>query len=178
MARVMKGAAIASLLLTILFFVLCQTGLRWAIPFAVTFGTCFYHFGMRLFVGYLLNREMQNKADYRKARYQLLPFEAALYKRLKVKQWKGLMPTYDPAAFDPKLHTWEEIAQAMCQAETVHEVIILFSFLPLFAAIPFGALGVFFITSLLAALYDLSFVIMQRYNRPRIIRLIEKERTV
>ena len=87
------------------------------------------------------------------------------------------MPTYNPAVFDPKLHSWEEIAQAMCQAELVHEIIVLLSFLPLLAAIPFGAFPVFLITSLLAALYDFSFVIMQRYNRPRIIRFIEKERT-
>lgn len=86
------------------------------------------------------------------------------------------MPTYDPTCFDPKLRSWNEIAQAMCQAEIVHEVIVVFSFLPLLAAIPFGAFGVFLITSLLAALYDLCFVIMQRFNRPRILKFIEKER--
>ena len=55
-------------------------------------------------------------------------------------------------------------------------MIVILSFLPLFAAIPFGAFPVFLLTSLLSAMYDLSFVIMQRFNRPRIIRLIEKER--
>ena len=88
------------------------------------------------------------------------------------------MPTYDPSCFDPKIHTWAEIAQAMCQAEIVHEVIVVLSFLPLLAAIPFGAFPVFLITSLLAAVYDLTFVIMQRYNRPRIIKFIKKERVV
>ena len=87
------------------------------------------------------------------------------------------MPTYDPKVFDSKLHTWDEIAQAMCQAELVHEVIVLLSFLPLFAAIPFGAFPVFLITSLISALYDLSFVIMQRYNRPRVVRIFEKRRS-
>ena len=178
MARVMKGAAAASFLLTVLFSVLCGTGFHWAIPYAITFGTCFYHFTMRLLVGYILNRKMQNKADYRKARYQLRPFEITLYKWLQVKHWKGNMPTFDPSCFDPKLHGWEEIAQAMCQAEIVHEIIIPLSFLPLLAAIPFGAFPVFLITSLLAALYDLSFVVIQRFNRPRVLKLIQKERTV
>jgi len=178
MARVMKGAAAASFLLTVLFSVFCRMGLHWAAPFAITFGTCFYHFAMRLLVGYSLNRRMQNKADYRKSRYQLRPFEEKLYQRLRVKHWKGNMPTFDPSCFDPKLHSWEEIAQAMCQAETVHEIIIPLSFLPLLAAIPFGTFPVFLITSLLAALYDLSFVVIQRFNRPRVIKLIEKERTV
>ena len=61
----------------------------------------------------------------------------------------------------------------MCQAEIVHEVIVVLSFLPLLAAIPFGAFPVFLITSLLAAMYDLTFVIMQRYNRPRILKYLQ-----
>ena len=73
---------------------------------------------------------------------------------------------------DSKIHSWDEIAQAMCQAELVHEVIIILSFLPIFAAIPFGALPVFVITSILSAGFDAMFVIMQRYNRPRIMKLI------
>ena len=87
------------------------------------------------------------------------------------------MPTYDSSFFDSKAHSWEEIAQAMCQAEIVHEVIVVLSFLPILAYIPFGALGVFIITSLLSACFDMMFVIMQRYNRPRIIKLINKRRS-
>ena len=171
----MKWAAVFFFLLTAAFIGLSFCN-NWALPFAITFGTCFYHFAMRLLVGHLVNHRMRNKADYRKPWYQLRPFEAKFYKWLKVKKWKGNMPTYDPGVFDPKLHSWVEIAQAMCQAELVHEVIVLLSFLPLFAAIPFGAFPVFLITSLLSAMYDFSFVIMQRYNRPRILKFIEKER--
>ena len=176
MAKVMKGAASISLLITILFAAVYFLGSHWAMPFAITFGTCFYHFAMRLLVGQIIHRKMQNKAEYRKTWYQLRPFEHKLYRLLKVKSWKGKMPTYDPKVFDLRIHSWEEIAQAMCQAEIVHEVIVVLSFLPLLAAFPFGAFSVFFITSLLAALYDLTFVIMQRFNRPRIIKFIEKER--
>ena len=176
MAKVMKGTAVISVLLTFLFAALCLSGFDWAMPVAITFGTCFYHFAMRLLVGQIIHRKMQNKAEYRKAWYQLRPFEQKLYRLLKVKSWKGKMPTYDPGVFNPRMHSWEEIAQAMCQAEIVHEVIAALSFLPLLVAIPFGAFPVFLITSLLAALYDLTFVIMQRFNRPRIIKFIEKER--
>ena len=172
MALVMKAAAAVSFLLTALFGLFCRMGFHWAIPWAITFGTFFYHFAMRLLVGHLINRKMQNKADYRKPWYRLRPFEEKLYNRLKVKKWKGKMPTYDPATFDPKLHSWDEIAQAMCQAEIVHEVIAVLSFLPLLAAIPFGAFPVFFITSLVSAMYDLTFVILQRYNRPRILKIL------
>ena len=176
MAKIMKSAAVLSFVLTAAFTGLYFKNCAWALSFAITFGTFFYHFAMRLLVGHLANRRMRNRADYRKPWYQLRPFEAKLYKQLKVKKWKANMPTYDPSTFDPKQHSWNEIAQAMCQAEIVHEIIIILSFLPLFAAIPFGAFPVFLITSLLAAAYDLSFVIIQRYNRPRILKLIEKER--
>lgn len=174
----MRCSALVSFLLTGSFATLILAGYSWALPCAITFGTCFYHFAMRILVGFILNRIMSNKADYRKPWYQPRPFESKLYPLLKVKHWKGQMPTYTPDVFDPKLHTWDEIAQAMCQAELVHELIILLSFLPLLAAIPFGAFAVFLITSLLSALFDSCFVIMQRYNRPRIIRFAEKERTV
>ena len=178
MAKAMKWAAG-------IFFGLTATAIglylfcwEWMFSFAITFGTFFYHFAMRLLVGHILDRTMQNKADYRKAWYQLRPWEAKLYKGLNVRKWKRNMPTYDPSLFDPKLHSWEEIVQAMCQAELVHEVIAALSFLPLLAAIPFGSFFVFLLTSLLAALFDLSFVIMQRYNRPRILKLLSKKARV
>ena len=178
MAKIMKWAAGIFFLLTAVSIGLYVFCWKWVLPFAITFGTCFYHFAMRLLVGYGLNHIMKNKADYHKTWYQLRPLEAKLYILLHVKKWKGSMPSYDPSLFDPKLHSWEEIAQAMCQAELVHEIIVILSFLPLLAAIPFGAFPVFFMTSLLAAAYDLSFMIMQRYNRPRILKLISKKARV
>ena len=178
MKKAMYLATAISGFLTAVFVILVFSGLHWAMPYAITFATCLYHFAMRLLVGHRLNRIMRNQADYRKSWYQLRPIEKRLYKLFKVKKWKANMPTYDPSCFDPELHSWDEIAQAMCQAELVHEVIAVFSFLPLLAAIPFGAFWVFLITSVLSALFDLSFAIMQRYNRPRILRFIEKARTV
>ena len=174
MAKTMKWAAVIFGLLTAVFTAIYFGGSDWALPYAITFATCFYHFAMRLLVGFVLDRVMGNKADYRKQWYQLHPLEERLYRFLRVKQWKGRMPTYDPSVFDPKLHSWEQIAQAMCQAELVHEVIAVLSFLPLLAAILFGSFPVFLITSVLSACYDLCFVIMQRFNRPRILKLIKK----
>lgn len=178
MAKVMKLATAGSFLLTLVFACLHFSNIHWALPCTITFGTCFYHFCMRLLVGHAINNKMRNRVDYSKKWYQPRPFEARLYNFLQVKKWKTSMPTYTPSVFDPAQHSWEEIAQAMCQAEIVHEVIVILSFLPLLGAIPFGAFFVFFITSVLSALFDLSFVAMQRFNRPRILKLIKKERTV
>ncbi len=141
---------------------------------AITFGTTFYHFGMRLAVGYVYGRIMNNRADFSKSWYRLRKWEKRLYKALNVKDWKNRLPTYAPDLFSPQKHTWNEIAQAMCQAELVHETIIVFSFAPMFAVKLFGSFWVFFITSAAAAVFDSLFVIIQRYNRDRVMKIILK----
>ncbi len=60
----------------------------------------------------------------------------------------------------------------MCQAEVVHEIIVVLSFVPILFTIWAGALPVFLITSILSGFMDLLFVALQRYNRSRVIRLI------
>ena len=130
---------------------------------------------MRLGVGGCFDLLMGGRADLTRPWYRIRPWEVRLYERLGVKGWKGRMPAYDPALFDPAAHSWAEIAQAMCQAELVHETIALLSFLPL-ALIPlFGAAAVFLLTGLAGALFDLSFAVIQRYNRPRVLRLMERQ---
>ena len=157
-------------MLTIVSAVICEN-----IAVLITFGTISYHFVMRLFVGYVIDHLLDNHVDYRAKWFQVSDFEQRFYKKLKVKKWKGKMGTYDPDCFDSKIHSWDEIAQAMCQAEVVHEVIMLLSFVPVLAAFRFGSWIVFVITSILAACIDATFVMMQRYNRPRIIKLMKKE---
>ncbi len=142
---------------------------------AITFGTSTYHLGMRLLVGVLYNIGMK-RANYKKKWYQIHSWESRLYQFIKVKKWKAKMPTYDPDTFSNKKHTWDEIAQAMCQAELIHETNIVLSFVPLIASVPFGSFDVFFITSICSAVFDLLFVIIQRYNRPRIVKMIVRQR--
>ena len=170
MPKIMKTVAVAAPVLTEVFAVLYQFFPFGAyLSLAITFGTIAYHFVMRLIVGLIYNVTMRNHANYNAAYFRQRSWEKKLYQALHVKQWKGKMPTYSPENFDPTRHSWDEIAQAMCQAELVHETIILLSFLPLLAAIPFGDFRVFFFTSLGGALFDGFFVIMQRFNR-RIFR--------
>lgn len=150
------------------------TAIDLARTLAISFGTTAYHFVMRLIVGQTVNLLFHNHMNYQARWFQVSKAEQKLYKKLKVKRWKNHMPTYNPQCFDSTIHSWEEIAQAMCQAEVVHEIIAVLSFLPILAAIPFGTLPVFVITSVLAACVDTTFVMMQRYNRPRIVKLIKK----
>ena len=177
MAKTMKLAAALSLAGTLLLSALYRAtaGGAW-LALAITCGTVAYHIVMRLLVGLAFSAGMQNRANYANRWYQVSRREMAAYEKLKVKRWKRGMPTYDPSLFDPRERTWEEIVQATCQAELVHETIAALSFLPIAAGAWFGAYPVFIITSVLAAACDMAFVIMQRYNRPRLVKLMEMQK--
>lgn len=146
----------------------------WILSVAITTGTTFYHFAMRLLVGTIVPHCV--KCPMERRWFQQKTFEAELYRKLKVKQWKDHMPTYDPASFSLRDNPLEQIVYNSCVSEAVHAVIVLFSFVPLFFALFWGALPVFLITSVLSAAFDCCFVIMQRYNRPRLVRILEKRK--
>ena len=156
-------------LLTTLSYAFFPAG--WLLSTVITLGTTFYHFAMRLLVGHLI----PNTFDHRCIWFQPKAFEAKLYRTLRVKKWKDRMPTYDPRLFSLTENTPEQILRNMCQSEIVHEVIIACSFLPLLFSLLWDSFYVFFITSVLAAATDALFVIIQRYNRPRVERLLNKQ---
>ena len=150
------------------------TDIRPLLSLAITFGTVFYHLAVRLAIGGLIDAKYHNHMDYTKKWFREKPFEKKLYQALKVKKWKKWLPTFNPEDFDLKNRSVEEIIQVSCQAEVVHEVIMPFSFVPILFSVWFGSLGVFLITSCAAFLFDSIFVIMQRFNRPRLMRLLKK----
>lgn len=141
---------------------------------AITFGTTFYHFSMRLVVGSLVDAKYHNRMDYTKKWFQEKSFEKKLYKKLKVRKWKKRFPTLNPQDFDLKNRSVEEIIQVTCQAEIVHEIIMVLSFVPVLFTVWLDSFDAFFATSCIAFLFDCVFVIIQRYNRPRLIRLLRK----
>lgn len=132
--------------------------------------TVFYHFSVRLLIGYLVPNQWNPNGWWFRPRR----FEAALFRAIRIQKWKLHMPTYDPSKFSLKHNSYETLLKNMCQAELVHTVIIPFSFVPLLFSIPWGEFWVFFATSFLAACFDLLFVMMQRYNRPRIMKIFAR----
>lgn len=147
--------------------------LGWILSAAISAGTTFYHFAMRLLVGHTVPRLMKTP-EIRKW-FDSRTFEAKLYTALKVKHWKDHMPTYDLASFSLKHNSLEQIVRNSCISEAVHEVIVPLSFIPLLFTFVWGSFPVFLTTSIFAALFDSCFVIMQRYNRPRLIRILKKK---
>ena len=142
---------------------------------SITFGVTFYHFAIRLIIGYFIDKSFSGKTDPNSKWFSPKNFEHKLYKKLKVQKWKNFVPTFDPKQFDIGSRTFGEIADSMCAAELCHEIIILFALLPILLIIPFGSPAVFIITSFASSAIDLIFVIIQRYNRPRVLRLINRK---
>lgn len=99
-----------------------------------------------------------------------------------MRSWKLKLPTYTPEKFSLRENTPEQVVCNMCAAELIHEINILASLVPvaLSVAVPFlrSTLPVFIITSAGAGLFDLLFVIIQRFNRPRMMKLIQRRNTV
>lgn len=176
---VMKSMAILTTVTTLLLLLLHRyLQADWWLACTLSFGTTAYHFVMRLAVGYLLLALTNYDFDYRHVWFQPRKWESTFYRKLHVRKWKGKLPTYAPSQFSLAEQSLHRVIQNMCGAELVHEIIMVLSFLPLMAVPIWREFWVFAITSLLAALFDSIFVIAQRYNRPRLIRIYEKQEAI
>lgn len=175
----MEKGAVLTLVVSIVFLgcLLIFGGEPW-ISLLITFATICFHFSVRLAVGAIVDKIAEKGLNYRTRWFVQGKTEARLYQFLKVKHWKLKLPTYAPDNFSLKKNTAERVVINMCAAELVHEINIAASLIPIIVsiAVPFlwNSLLVFVLTSAAAAIFDLLFVIIQRYNRPRMLRLVQR----
>lgn len=147
---------------------------EWCFVLAIVAFTTFYHFAIRLVIGWLVKALSEKDYNYDNLWLREKKWEKKVYKVLHVHSWKDKFPTYAPDSFDLK-NGLKSVIQETAIAEIVHTVIIPLSYLPLVFAIIFSDLTdiiVFGITGLVAGLVDFLFVIVQRYNRPRLLRVM------
>lgn len=175
MKKVIYSATVVFTVLTALFSALyLKFNTDLFITLAITFGTVLYHFVMRLAVGFFVPHGFHYTDKY----FTEKKFEKRLYKTLRVKKWKKFMPSYNPDSYSIKndVRSLEIIADTTCRNEVIHLAICLFSFVPIIFIAFFGSAAVFIITSVLSCMFDMIFVIMQRYNRPRLVKIIERKK--
>lgn len=146
---------------------------KWIIFLYVTFLTISYHFIMRICVGLSVDLTVRKFSVWLRNHIPVSSLEMKFYRWIGVKKWKKNAITAKPDSFDIKKVNFNELLHNMIQAEIVHEIIIPLSFVPLLFIIPFGVPVVFIMTSCAAACVELKYVMIQRYNRPRVERLIE-----
>lgn len=138
----------------------------------VTCFTIMYHLWLRIIMG---NVSKLLKIQYTMPFFKERSFEKKLYKFFKVKKWKGKALTYNPELFSLKDYSLTEIANTMCKAETDHLINVGISLSTLLFALIWGQLWIFLITAIFAIAFDMQFVFIQRYNRPRVVRLINRQ---
>ncbi len=133
--------------------------------------TIVYHFKLRLVMG-----EWTKSWGIRYTHPWFTPrkFEKKLYRLLRVRSWRGKVLTYDPAMFDVEKNTYEQIANNMSKAECDHWINELISLSTLTFGLIWGEMWIFALTAVLGMLFDAQFILVQRYNRPTVVRLIER----
>ena len=135
--------------------------------------TILYHFWLRILMGKVTKRFA---IDYRAWWFKERSFEKKLYKILKVRKWKGKVLTYDPDAFLIEKHGYEGVANAMAKAETDHWINELISLSTMLFPLLWGAPWLFISTAVVGMLFDMQFIVVQRFHRPIITRVIDKEK--
>lgn len=103
-----------------------------------------------------------------------------IYDALHIRKWKDgfpdmsvLLPALIPSKKLPKVLTTaqiESMIQETCVAEWIHELLCLFGFGCVFLWKGIGG----WLVSTLYALGNLPYIIIQRYNRPKFVRLLKK----
>ncbi len=129
-----------------------------------------YHFGSRIFMG---NVTKLWNIDYRHGFFKQRAFEKKLYKLLGIRKWKDKVLTFDPESFDFKNRTLEQLATTMAKSETDHWINEIISVISIFFTFIFGCFPAFFISAIAAMIFDAQFIIVQRYNRPIVIKLMK-----
>lgn len=139
----------------------------------ITAFTILYHFWVRIIMG---NASKMLKINYKQWWFKERAFERKLYKLLKVKNWKDKSLTYNPESFSVKEHSLVDIANTMSKSEVDHWINEVISLSTLLFALIWGEFWIFLLTAILAMAFDSQFIFIQRYNRPRIVKLIERNK--
>lgn len=135
-------------------------------------GTAFHYIGN----AYPRERFRADKVPYRAARWER---DGKIYRKLGVRHWKNHLPDMSKITKDmyrkeitagPTADNLTCLIQETCVAETVHWQLMVFS-VPVLWIYP--GLGGWIVWGL-TILGNLVFVVIQRYNRPRLQRALDR----
>jgi len=136
--------------------------------------TIMYHLWVRIIMGNIV-KIFKKSIRYNQWWFKEKRNEKEFYKLLRVKKWKSKVPTYNPELFSLKDYSLEEIANTMSKVELDHWINELISLSTLLFASIWGNLWIFVIIAIVAMIFDAQFIVIQRYNRPRIVKILENK---
>lgn len=102
-------------------------------------------------------------------------WERQLFKKLKVKKWKDILPTYNVSQFQIKSDSKEDLIKLMIQSENVHMLLFFLSYVPIFWGKYFGHWFEMIILGFIFSLLHIPFILVQRFNLPRVINMKDKK---
>lgn len=144
---------------------------------------CFAYLVMISFLAFLVGRILPYRwFHYDRFPYKPLPFEkdGKVYLRLKINRWQKKMPDMSKIVpklippkrmADPSVESITVLIKETCIAELIHAV---------FALVGLGGLwiwpgwGGFLFVFLYIFLGHVPFILIQRYNRPRLVKLMNR----
>ena len=129
-----------------------------------------YHFGLRILMGEITKLF---SVDYKHPLFKKRFFEPSLYQMLHVRKWKDKVLTFDPESFNFRARTLSQLATTMAKSELDHWINEIISLTSIFFCFLWGHPFIFICTAVLAMLFDAQFIVVQRYNRPIVLKLME-----
>ena len=157
------------------FFVLYEVvKMEWALIVGMIMGYTAIHFVLMFISAPIVFLFFRMKYNYHHNWFVTKKFEAKLHRVLKVKKWKTKIPTYDSMAYALSEQNIMKAIQMTCHAEIVHEVIAVLSYLPVLFGLVISKWELLIVLSTFFSMIHLLFSIVQRYNRPRLIRHYER----
>lgn len=122
----------------------------------------------RLLVGSICEGIFENGINSSSDWFKTSEFEERFYGSVGIKYLKRALPKCERTDFSLRRQSIQDIIDAGCEIEAEHEINIGVSMLGILFAVPFGYTWVFIVFAAVAVLYDLVFIAVQRYNRPRL----------
>lgn len=143
---------------------------------AVTFWTTFYHFAMRLLVGFAVMRMRRGRTKADGKPYSLHAAERWFCEKIRIKKWKRFAPTYKKELFCVERSDLKPLMHAMADAQIGHSIMAVLSLAPILLSGVLGGFAAFLSTSLFFCCFDLGFVMLQKYNRARLSQMMQKNK--
>lgn len=154
----------------------------WALTLLNTAFWLGLHFGFAGLLTHLPQALQQRWFDCRRPRFAVGAGEMRWYRRIGLPKWKDRLPQFN-SDFD-KRHLRKKLSAAYleefifntCRAEVIHMGIALLGYLSLLFCLlcsdPVGNLPLFAAIATVIAVCNLPFVMIQRYNRSRLEKLL------
>lgn len=131
-----------------------------------------YHFGLRIYMGTVTKKW---NITYNHPWFKQRSFEKKLYKLLRVRKWKDKVLTFEPEMYNFQSRTLSQLATTMAKSETDHWINEIISVISTFFLFIWGCPAAFIISAVAAMIFDAQFIIVQRYNRPIVLRLSKRQ---